>query len=693
MTPSLVLALAGLFIIAAGLLIWGCGADGLHSPYSKRMVPGAGTVAPAAPAIPLGEMGYSPDEELWIIERPRAEEETDREDRPGTGSLLAKRPGATRPVPVPLEHTAVAASISGYIATVEVRQRFVNPFSEKIEAIYVFPLPHNAAVTEFLMTIGERKIRGIIREREEAEQIYYAARRQGYVAALMTQERPNIFTQSVANIEPGRRIDVDIRYFHTLAFVKNEYEFVFPMVVGPRFNPPGSADGVGAGRRENPGATGQPTEVAYLGPNERSGHDISLEVAIDAGVPIERVTCPSHTVRMERISPSRTTVRLSANDAVLNRDFVLRYSVGAERMSAGLLTHRDQRGGFFTLMLYPPADLEGLAPQPMELIFLMDCSGSMEGLPLEKAKAAASRALKRLGPGDAFQVIRFSDSATRVHRTLIPATAANVGRGLRDLERLECGGGTMMTKGIRAALRTRQKSGRFRVVTLMTDGYIGNEAEVLEVMRRDLGSARIFSFGVGSSVNRYLMESMARLGRGAVAYVGLDESSGRAVDRFYERVRHPALTDVSVDWGSLRVTEVYPRRIPDLFVGRPVIVTGRFEGEVPPFVVVQGRAAGEIVRTRIPIQPAGTGEGHPGLPYVWARKKISELHDAAIVAGDDSEFVGPIRKLALQYGLLSAHTAFVAVDSETRTTGDHGVSVLVPVPVPQGVRYDTTVGR
>jgi Ca-activated chloride channel family protein len=344
-------------------------------------------------------------------------------------------------------------------------------------------------------------------------------------------------------------------------------------------------------------------------------------------------------------------------------------------------------------MLYPPKRLEGLSRQPMELIFLMDCSGSMQGQPLEKAKAAASRALKRLGPGDAFQIIRFSDSATRVHRTLIPATTANVRRGLRDLERLESGGGTMMTKGIRAALGARQQPGRFRVVTLMTDGYIGNEAEVLQVMRRHLGSARIFSFGVGSSVNRYLMESMARLGRGAVAYVGLDEGSGHAVDRFYERVRHPALTDVSVDWGSLRVTDVYPRRIPDLFVGRPVIVIGRFEGEAPPFIVVQGRAAGEMVRKRIPIQPAATGEGHPGLPYVWARKKIAELNDAAIVAGDDSEFAGPIQQLALEYGLLSAHTAFVAVDTQTRTAGDHGVSVQVPVPVPQGVRYDTTVGR
>jgi len=693
-TPSTMLALAGL-LSAIGFLTWACHADSAQGPARKRMAwaLNAGRVDPGAAALPLDDLGYSPDEELWIIERPRVVREPDEKDRPGTGSLLARRPGASQPVPVPLEHTEVTAAISGYIATVSVQQRFINPFSEKIEAIYVFPLPHNAAVTEFLMTIGERKIRGIIREREEAERIYYAARQQGYVAALMTQERPNIFTQSVANIEPGKRIDVDIHYFHTLAFVKNEYEFVFPMVVGPRFNPPGSSDGVGAAPRGVPGSTGQPTEVAYLGPNERSNHDIRLTVAIDAGVPIESVTCPSHAVEVERESPERASVRLSANDRIPDRDFVLRYRVAGKRMAGGFLAHRDHRGGFFTLMLYPPERLEGIARRPMEMIFLMDCSGSMQGQPLEKAKAAASRALKRLGPEDGFQIIRFSDRATRLHANLIPATPANVRRGLRDLERLKSGGGTMMTEGIRAALRTRHRPGRLRVVTLMTDGYIGNEAEVLRVTRSHLGAARVFSFGVGSSVNRFLMEAMARLGRGAVAYVGLDESSGRAVDRFYERVRHPVLTDVSVDWGSLGVTDVHPRRIPDLFVGRPVIVTGRFQGDVPAFVEVRGRAEGEIIRTRIPIRPAVPGEGHPGLPYVWARKKIAELDDAAIVAGDDAEFAGSIKQLALEYGLLSAHTAFVAVDSLTRTAGDHGVSVPVPVPVPQGVRYETTVGR
>src|SRR5947208_11878295 len=211
--------------------------------------------------------------------------------------MLAKIPRKPREIPLPLEHTEVKALVSGFIATVEVTQQFQNPYDARIEAVYVFPLPHNASVNDFVMTIGERRIRGIIRERREAERIYQEAKERGYVASLLTEERPNIFTQSVANIEPGRAIDVNIKYFHTLDYVDGWYEFVFPMVVGPRFNPPGTTNGIGAVERGGRGASGQSTEVQYLRPHERSGHDISLAVNIDAGVPVEQVECKPHQVR------------------------------------------------------------------------------------------------------------------------------------------------------------------------------------------------------------------------------------------------------------------------------------------------------------------------------------------------------------------------------------------------------------
>jgi Ca-activated chloride channel family protein len=344
-----------------------------------------------AQRLPVELLNVTADE-VWIIAKPETQVVAPGEDSPGSGVMLAKLAEEEKEIPLPLKHTDVQGQISGYIATVEVTQQFHNPYDEKIEAVYVFPLPQNAAINEFIMTIGERRIRGIIRERKEAERIYRQARDQGYVASLLTQERPNIFTQKVANIEPGKEIDVNIKYFNTLAYVDGWYEFVFPMVVGPRFNPPGYTDGVGAVGRGKAGISGQKTEVQYLKPGERSGHDISLAVDIDAGVAIEEVVCLSHVVTNSSPASEARTITLSPRDSIPNKDFVLRYKVAGRTVKSALVTHHDERGGFFTLMLYPPENLNHLRRAPMEMIFVLDCSGSMSGKPIAKAKDAIKRA-------------------------------------------------------------------------------------------------------------------------------------------------------------------------------------------------------------------------------------------------------------------------------------------------------------
>jgi Ca-activated chloride channel family protein len=487
--------------------------------------------------LPVDLMTVNADE-VWVIVKAEAEHapRPADDDTPGCGAMLARLPKEEKEIPLPLKHTDVKGRISGYIATVDVTQQFHNPYDEKIEAVYVFPLPQNAAINEFIMTIGERKIRGIIRERQQAERIYKEAKERGHVASLLTQERPNIFTQKVANIEPGKEIDVNIKYFNTLAYVDGWYEFVFPMVVGPRFNPPGYTDGVGAVGRGKAGISGQKTEVQYLKPHERSGHDIAVAVDIDAGVAIEKVVCPSHAITNSRVNPEKRTVKLSSLDTIPNKDFVLRYKVAGRKVKSALVTHRDERGGFFTLMLYPPENLNHLRRAPMEMIFVLDCSGSMRGKPIAKAKDAIKRALRKLEPGDTFQVIRFSNNASKLGPAPVPATPENIRRGLEYVESLEGSGGTMMIEGIKAALDFEHDSHRFRLVSFMTDGYIGNEVEILAAVHEKLGESRIFSFGVGSSVNRFLLDRMAKLGKGAVAYIGLDESAGEVVDAFYERI-------------------------------------------------------------------------------------------------------------------------------------------------------------
>ncbi len=655
----------------------------------NRVTEGApGGVVTGAVRVPVqvqAEWATVAADEIWVIarEKPAPRAQGPQYETPGSGAMLARV--QEKEIPLPLKHTDVKGEISGYIA-------FFNPLDEKIEAVYVFPLPDNAAVNDFLMIVGDRKIRGIIRERQEAEQIYSEARRQGYVASLLTQERPNIFTQKVANIEPGKRIDVNIKYFNTLAYADGWYEFVFPMVVGPRFNPPGSTTGVGAVARGQPGISGQATEVQYLKPNERSGHDISLAVDIDAGVAIEEVTCSSHAIKNTTDGAAKTHVQLSALDNIPNKDFVLRYKVAGQTVKSALVTHRDKRGGFFSLMLYPPDELKRVSRTAMQMVFVMDTSGSMNGQPIAKSKEAVTRALRKLEPDDTFQIIRFANDSSKFAPEPVPATAENVRRGVECVQNLQGSGGTMMIEGMRSALDFPHDPKRFRLVSFMTDGFIGNEAEILAAVHEKLGDTRIFSFGVGSSVNRHLLDRMAKIGKGAVAYVGLNDSSSDVVDLFYDRISHPALTDVTIDWGNLEVTDVHPKNVPDLFVGRPIVVTGRFKGQRSTTIRVTGRVGNLDKEINVPVKLSDSSSTHPGIACVWARKRIEEL-DAQATYDKSADLPGEIKQVALEYGLMSAYTAFIAVDSSRQTAGDHGVSVAVPVPVPEGVRYETTVQK
>ena len=632
-----------------------------------------------------------PGEELWVIAKGFTSTPQPPEDRPGCGCLMAKLPDVEKEVPVPLKHTSVTGNIDGYIASVDVTQQFQNPYSSKIEAVYVFPLPENAAVNEFVMTVGERKIRGIIREREQAEKIYNEARSQGHVASLLTEERPNVFTQKVANIEPGKQIDINIRYFNTLRYDDGAYEFVFPMVVGPRYNPPATTDGIGSVARGGNGVSGQNTEVQYLASNERSGHDVSMSLNIKAGVNIENVRCVNHSVDIKESSESERQITLSPSDSIPNKDFVLRYKVAGEQIKTAMMTHKDDHGQYFTMMLYPPAELKQVQRSPMEMVFVLDCSGSMNGRPLDQARAAVTHALQKLTPRDTFQIIDFSNTASQLGPAPINATPENLRNGLAYLASLNGRGGTEMIEGLKAALDFPHDEGRYRVVSFMTDGYIGNDADILHAVAQKTGDSRIFSFGVGQSPNRYLMDRMALLGRGAVAYLSLNDDPVRIMEQFQDSISHPAMTDLSINWGSMNVTDVYPQIVPDLIVGRPVVLTGRFTGELGT-VTVNGRTGMQPVSYSVALDARDANKEHKGIGAVWARLKIADLMAQISRTPDQAEQIQQsVLRTALDYSLMSALTAFVAVDSMTKTEGAFGTTVAVPVPVPEGVRYDTAV--
>ncbi|MCC6859544.1 MAG: VWA domain-containing protein [Bryobacterales bacterium] len=591
----------------------------------------------------------------------------------------------------PLKHTAVQAEITGFTARVNVTQVFQNPFRETIEAVYTFPLPNRAAVDSMVMLIGDRTVRGKIKRREEARAIYEEARSRGRTAGLLDQERPNIFTQSVANILAGQQVKITISYVETLNYEEGEYGFVFPMVVGPRYIPGRPAGQQGGGWSPDtdrvPDASRITPPVAR--PGTRAGHDISVEVALDAGMPVDRLRSVNHEIDFERPSATRARVRLRERAVIPNRDFVLRYDVAGRRISDAVLTHRGSRGGFFTLILQPPERVTLAEVTPKELVFVLDTSGSMSGFPIEKAKETMKLALESLYPQDTFNLITFAGDTHILFPSPAPASEANLRRAQEFLAARRGSGGTEMMKAVRAALEASENQAAVRIVCFMTDGYVGNEAEIIAEVGRH-PNARVFSFGIGNSVNRYLLDKMAEIGRGEVEYVSLNEDGSAAAKRFHERVRNPLLTDVSIDWGGLPVQDVYPKRVPDLFAAKALVLSGRYSGAARGMIRINGKVAGRPWSRQVFVDlPAGEAR-HDVLPVLWARNRIEDLLDEQFAGEEARERV---TELALEYQLMSPFTSFVAVEEMTVTEGGQPRRVEVPVEMPEGVSYEGVFGR
>jgi Ca-activated chloride channel homolog len=424
----------------------------------------------------------------------------------------------------PLKHTDVQAEISGSLARVVVTQQFENPFKEPIEAVYVFPLPPDAAVDDMTMVVGDRTVRGRILRREEAQAVYDAARAGGKVASLLNQERPNIFTQSVANIMPGAQVRITISYVQTLKYEDGAYEFVFPMVVGPRYVPgnPGGATASGFAPNTDQVPDGSRVTPRPVPEGMRAGHDISIEVAVDAGVPIVALKSRTHDVEVDRPAPSRAVVKLKDNAVIPNKDFILKYEVAGRDIADALLSHRADNGGFFSFILQPPQRVTVADVTPKELVFVLDTSGSMSGFPIEKAKETMKLALDNLYPSDTFNLITFAGDTYILFPKPVPATPSNRKLAQDFLASRSGGGGTEMMAAIKAALDPSDAQDHVRIVCFMTDGYVGNDMEIIAEVQRH-PQARVFALGIGSSVNRFLLDKMAEYGRGEVEYVGLQD--------------------------------------------------------------------------------------------------------------------------------------------------------------------------
>lgn len=598
---------------------------------------------------------------------------------------------------VPLKHTGIKTEISGFVARIEVTQEFENVLPDAVEAIYVFPLPHESAVDGMTMTVGEREIRAVIKERDEARKIYEQARNNGHTAALLDQERPNIFTQSVTNIPPNGTVQIKLSVLELLKYEAGTYEFAFPLVVGPRYipgNPTSAGDhGTMPNSDQVPDASRISPPVAGVHTDDATaGHDVSMDVNLAAGVPVGDVESTSHKIFADRTGADSYHVTLADQAVPPNKDFILKYKVAGSGISDAILTHADKTGGYFTLILQPPDRPQEKALVPRQLIFVLDTSGSMWGFPLEMAKKTIQRALDNLRKDETFNLITFSGDTKILFPEPVPATPENVAKAKHVLAGAYGSGGTEMMKAIRTALGDDAGADKpmeadpIRVVCFMTDGYVGNDADIIAEIKKH-SDARVFSFGIGTAVNRFLLTKMAEEGHGDVEFVTAPGEAQAAADRFYERVHSPVLTNIAIDWNGLPVTDVYPKNVRDLFSAKPIIITGRYSRSPAGKITIKGyQGTGDYSRT-IAVDFSSAGVNNAALEKIWARHKVEDLmsQDWNGIQSGNSKYKAEIVQVGLEHSLATQYTSFVAVEERTVVSDGKPVKVEVPVELPEGV--------
>lgn len=575
---------------------------------------------------------------------------------------------------MPLKNTKVDAEVTGIGARVVVTQTFQNTSKTPLEAVYTFPLPANAAVDRLRADVGGRVIEGEIRKKEEARAIYNHARANGQVAALLDQERPNIFTQSIANIMPGAEVKVEISYVQTLKYEDGEYEFNFPMVVGPR-NTMAAPD---------PGAIAPPT----LAPGVRSGADVQLHMTIDAGAPVVSFRPMLHQVRAQR-SGDRLVVDLAKANEIPNRDFIFRYSVAGSQVKESFLTHADENGGTFAVLLTPPKPDATIRAGLREIYFVMDQSGSQEGFPLEKSKELTLAMIDQLRSDDTFNVATFTTTNNTLWPEAVPADSAHIAEAKRFVKGLQANGGTNILGVVNLVNSLGVARGRDRIVLLNTDGYVGDEFEILQEVRK-AQTSRWFTFGIGNSVNQFLIDAMAAEGRGGSEVVTLAETADRAVTRLAKRLRTPVLTDVQLSVDGVQV-QMAGDAVNDVYADQPVVAYGRYLRPGRGKVVLTGKLGGQPYRREWDADFPARGNAGSAISSLWARQRVDHLLRQSWTAarGGKTEEAAAIERqvtdVALRHHIMSPFTSFVAVEPRVVNVGGKQRQVRVPVDMADGV--------
>jgi Ca-activated chloride channel family protein len=583
---------------------------------------------------------------------------------------------------LPLKDTRVNVAITGVIADVTVRQVYENQGTRPIHARYVFPASTRAAVYGMTMTVGDVRTVARIRERKQAASEFAAAKKDGKSASLLEQSRPNVFTMKVANVLPGDTIAVELTYTELLVPTDGVYEFVYPTVVGPRYSE----------KNESQASPGDEfVKAPYTREGEAPRSEFHLAGVVSTGVPLQDLASPSHQVEVRSSAAGRSEIALVESDRLAgNRDFILRYRLAGEEIASGLLLYQGRTENFFLLMAEPPRVVDLDQVPSREYIFVLDVSGSMNGFPLDTAKKLMSDLANVLRPADTFNIVVFADGSETFSRLSVPATPANLRRALQFIGQKKGGGGTRLLAALERAVAVPRQPGTSRSIVLVTDGYIEAESAVFDYVRAQLDDVNFFAFGIGSSVNRFLIEGVARAGLGEPFIVTDPAEATAAAARLRRYIDTPVLTGVDVRFNGFDAYDVEPGKVPDLFASRPIVVFGKWRGRAAGSIDISGKTGHGVYQTSIAVSPSSADARHAALRHLWARTRIAELSDFSPSAPGE-ERVAQITSLGLTYGLLTRYTSFVAVQEIVRRTAAGADDVEQPLPLPAGVS-DLAVG-
>jgi Ca-activated chloride channel homolog len=580
---------------------------------------------------------------------------------------------------LPLKSNSAHVTIAGVIADVTIDQVYMNEGTRSIEAKYVFPASTRAAVYYLHMRIGNRLLIADVVEREEAQVMYDSALANGNTVTLLEQMTPNVFQMNVGNILPGDTIEIELRYTELLIPTESVYEFVYPTVVGPRYT----------------GGNGDEwTEGPYQHEGEDPLYDFNIEVKINAGMPISEVNCVSDPdVPVTYNSPEEASIiPLEENNIMGNKDFILQYSLSGSSIETGLLAYEGEEENFFLAMLQPPKhpDLSDIPPR--EYVFIMDVSGSMNGFPISVSKTLMTDLITNLRPTDRFNIIFFAGGSYLFSSESVEASTENVNAALDAIEDQSGGGGTELLPALLQALSLPGTGEFSRIFMILTDGFVSVELEAFDLIRDNLGEANFFAFGIGSSVNRYIIEGIAHVGQGEPFIATSEADAQEAAALFRSYVNTPVLINISAGFEGFDAYDFEPVTIPDIFAERPVIIYGKYNGTLDGSINIDGITGNSGYSVSLDLGSFQADEENKSLMYLWARKRIQLLEDyESLSYGDDENIINEIISLGLQYNLLTAYTSFIVIDSIVRCDSCTAETVNQPLPMPEGVN-DEAIG-